>query len=523
MPELDVPALQGLIDALPFYVLLVDGRHHIVAANRAAASAVGKDAAALVGCYCPRVVHGLDEPYPGCPLEEAVGTGQSVEKDLFDERTRRHLRSSVYLTEMLTEEGERVYLHSIEDITDKRRAEEERAKLQEQLLRAQKLDGLGRLAGGIAHDFNNLLTLILNYATFAAKELEEGSPVREDVERIRRAGKRAAALTRQLLAFSRNEIVEPRVLELNDVVKDVERLLRRTIGENIDFTTDLGPSVWRVKVDPGQLEQVLLNLALNARDAMPRGGRLAVSTRNVTLGDAAQSEETTVPPGRYVEVAVSDSGAGMTEEVLSHLFEPFFTTKERGKGTGLGLATVYGIVKQAGGEVVARSTPGRGSTFRVLLPATDEPLTDEHDVRSPLDLRGRGETVLVVDDDETVRALVARILSGASYRVLEARDGGTALLRASGHRGGISLLLADVVLEGMSGKELAGFLAPLRPETRVLYMSGYPDSDIVVAGAIAPGTNFLQKPFSEERLLRRVREIIDGGPPGEVHGLGAGI
>jgi two-component system cell cycle sensor histidine kinase/response regulator CckA len=497
MEENKAQVIQGIIDSLPFYVLLIDTDHRIVAANREFLQVFGLERAEILGGFCPKVVHDLEGPYPGCPLEEAVRTGQDVvETEMFDAASERWLRSSVFRTE-LKHDGQPVFLHTIRDITAQKQDEEERRKLEEQLLLAQKLDSVGRLAGGIAHDFNNLLTLILNYAGFTAAELEEDHPLRENVERIRRAGKRAAALTRQLLAFSRQEVVKPRVVDVNEVVTDIDRLLRRTIGENIDLKVSLDRGGARTKIDPGQLEQVLVNLVVNARDAMPAGGRLTVSTRLVVDGEAA---------GPQVQLVVSDTGVGMTEEVRAHLFEPFFTTKERGKGTGLGLATVYGIVTRTGGRVQVDTQPGRGTTFTITLPATDEPL-EEEGTPDPADLRGRGETILVVDDDGGVLTLVERILTGAGYRVLQARDGSAALLRAQQHAGEIDLLLTDVVLRGMSGKDLAGLLGQLRPGTRVLLMSGYPDADV------ATGAGFLAKPFTEEALLLSVREALDAALP----------
>jgi len=487
--------IQGVIDSLPFYVLLIDAKHHIVAANKAFLQTFGLERSGVLGCYCPRVVHNLDGPYPGCPLEEAVQTGQEmVETEMYDASSDRWYRSSVFRTE-LKHDGLPVYLHSLRDVTAQKRDEEERHKLEEQLLMAQKLDSVGRLAGGIAHDFNNLLTLILNYAGLTAAELDEDHPLRENVERIRRAGKRAAALTRQLLAFSRQEVVKPRVVDVNGVIADIGRMLRRTIGENIELKVVQANGGARTKIDPGQLEQVLVNLVVNARDAMPAGGRLTVSTR-LRNGEA----------GSAVQLVVGDTGVGMTEEVRAHLFEPFFTTKERGKGTGLGLATVYGIVTRAGGSVQVDSEPGRGTTFTITLPATDEPLEEER-TPDPADLRGRGETILVVDDDEGILSLVERILEDAGYRVLRARTGSVALVLARQHGEGIDLLLTDVVLRGMSGKDLAGLMGELRPGTRVLLMSGYPDADV------ADGALFLAKPFTEEALLLNVRDALDALPP----------
>jgi signal transduction histidine kinase/ActR/RegA family two-component response regulator len=419
------------------------------------------------------------------------------------------VRLSLYRTALTSPtNGLELYLHIIRDITEEKHAAEDRAALEQRLLRAQKLDAIGRLAGGVAHDFNNLLTLILNYANFLARRLPENSPERDDAGRIVRAGQRAAALTRQLLAFSRREIASPRVIELNAVIGEVTKLLRRSLGEAIDLEAALEPSLWRVFVDPSHVEQLLLNLALNARDAMPRGGRLTVRTANTLVDDAA-ARRIGLSPGRYVELAVGDTGCGMSPEVLSHIFEPFFTTKERGKGTGLGLSTVYGIVTSAGGTVAVESALQQGTLFRVYLPATDE----QPAVEIPEPSRtapSQGETVLVVDDDEAIRALVVRILGDAGYSVLSAGDIGTALRCAQQHADQMRLLLTDVVLQqGTSGKDLATLLSNVLPHAPVLYMSGYPDDDLVQRGVIGAGLSFIAKPFSEGALLEKVREVLN--------------
>jgi two-component system, cell cycle sensor histidine kinase and response regulator CckA len=501
MDEPERRAIQGLIDAIPFHVLLVDQQHRIIAANRTARELLGPSL--VPSGTCRTLLHGQLEQ---CPLEEAERTGHEVEREV--RLDGRWLRLSVFLTELVSDEGSRIYLQSLRDITTMRRADEERALLAEQLMRAQKLDGIGRLAGGIAHDFNNLLTLILNYAAFIAREVDEGSPVREDVERIRSAGKRAAALTRQLLAFSRREIVEVRVLDLNEIVADVEKLLRRTIGEHIKLVADLDPSTWRVRADAGQLEQVLLNLALNARDAMPQGGRLTVRTAQAAISPE-QARPLGLSAGRYAQLQVTDTGVGMEPAVKAHIFEPFFTTKERGKGTGLGLSTVYGIVTGAGGAVHVESEEGSGTTFTIYLPATLEAKGQQEAVAEVSGAAARGETVLVVDDDGAVRDLLVRILRDAGYDVLEASEGAAALRAAQRHPRPIQLLIADVVLQGMTGKQVADSIGRLHPEVRVLYMSGYPDDDVVQRGVVAVGLAFLPKPFTDRQLLCKVREALD--------------
>ncbi len=389
----------------------------------------------------------------------------------------------------------------VEDVTEHR-------ALEEQLRHAQKMEAIGRLAGGVAHDFNNLLTVIKGYGELMAQQIEPADPLRPQLEEIRKAADRAATLTRQLLAFSRRQVLAPKVLDLNQVVSNMEKLLRRLLGEDVELLTVLDSNLGRVKADPGQIEQVLMNLAVNARDAMPNGGQLILETANFDLDETYKLEHTVVVPGRYVMLAVSDTGCGMSEEVRSRVFEPFFTTKER--GTGLGLSTVYGIVKQSGGYIWVYSEPGRGSTFKVYLPQVDEKL--ELRQARPLDAslyRGT-ETVLVVEDEDGVRALVRQMLQRHGYTVLETHSASEALIVCERHPDPIHLLLTDVVLSQVSGPELAGRLLALHPEMRVLYMSGYTEDTIVHQGVLTAGINFLQKPFTTETLARRLREVLDG-------------
>jgi len=389
----------------------------------------------------------------------------------------------------------------------------ERRQLEAQLRQAQKMDAVGRLAGGVAHDFNNALGVILGYTELLLRNAGEAQ--RGKLEQILKATQHAAGLTRQLLAFSRKQVVDLRVLDLNAVLSDLQRMLGRLIGEDIDLAIVSGPDLGKVKADAGQLEQVMLNLCANARDAMPDGGLLRIETMNSEVGTGLPSEWGPMTPGPYVTITVSDNGHGMERDVLAKIFEPFFTTKEPGKGTGLGLATAYGIVKQAGGYIWATSEPTRGTTFRIFLPRVDEPVSPSirHDDRLP---EHGSETILVVEDETSLRAIACEILSEQGYRVLEAGSAAEAILLASGNSTVIHLLLTDVVMPGGNGRQLAESLRASRPAMRVLYMSGYTDDVIARRGVLEPGTLLLEKPFTAQALLGRVRATLasedKGGP-----------
>ncbi len=380
----------------------------------------------------------------------------------------------------------------------------ERQRLEEQLRQAQKMEAVGSLAGGIAHDFNNLLAVILSCGSFLRDSLQDSDPRCEDVAEIIRAGQRAADLTRQLLAYSRRQVLSPVTFDLNAVLDDAEKLLRRLIGEDMELVVVRAPALAPVRADPGQLQQVILNLAVNARDAMPGGGRLTIETQNVTLS---------APFGGWVMLSVSDTGTGMDAQTVSRLFEPFFTTKGLGKGTGLGLATAYGIVKQSGGDICVDSSPGKGTTFRVYLPrATDDEAQREEPAPNG-DAAGGAETVLLVEDEPAVRALAARALEGCGYHVLQTGSPANAVELCRRYDGPIDLLLTDVVMPGMSGPELAARATALRPQARVLFMSGYADHPAAREDAVEMDVPFLQKPFTPQSLTRRVREVLDLPPP----------
>ncbi len=396
------------------------------------------------------------------------------------------------------------------DITERKRAEKEMAALQEQLTQSQKMEAVGRLAGGVAHDFNNLLTVIKGYAQLSLLDLKENNSLLENIQEIQKATERATNLTRQLLAFSRRQILDPKVLDLNSLLRDTEKMLRRMIGEDIELVSRLSEGLGRVRIDPGQFEQVILNLAVNARDAMPSGGKFTIETANAQLGEGYALTHLGLSPGHYVRLSVSDTGVGMSREVQEKAFDPFFTTKEKGKGTGLGLSTVHGIVTQSGGKIWVYSEPGHGTTFKIYFPIINGEL-DTLNVIKGADSSPRGsETVLLVEDESSVRDLANRLLRQQGYRVLEAAHGEEALRLAQDSAGQkIHLLLTDVVLPQMSGKELADQLKTFRPDLKVLYMSGYTDFTVVHQGALTPGTHFLQKPFSLETLSQKVREALD--------------
>ena len=385
----------------------------------------------------------------------------------------------------------------------------ERKRLEEQLLQSQKMEAVGQLAGGVAHDFNNILTAIVGYADLLATEFDPTDRRLEDLEEIRKSARRAAALTRQLLAFSRKQVLEPRVLDINEVVQNMDKMLRSLISESIRLETHYAPNLSSVRADPNQIEQVIMNLAINARDAMPEGGTLTIETGNATLDEDYALRHLSVMPGAYVMLAVSDTGCGMDEDTKARIFEPFFTTKEKGKGTGLGLSTVYGIVKQHGGNIWLYSEPGKGSTFKVYLPAVQEQPEVVRKSAPHAVPKSGGETVLVVEDDDQLRRLAHRALAAQGYDVLEADRGSTAIDIARRHPGKIDLLLTDVVMPDTNGRKLADHLRASRPGLRVLFMSGYPDGAMGHNGMLEKGVAYVAKPFTTEAISRKVREILD--------------
>jgi PAS domain S-box-containing protein len=485
-------------------ILILDLSGRILEANREAERLFGRSRAQITGrCYDDFVVP--EEREESARRRARLTTEGSVRV------TGRHMERaggtvvSVDVSGSLVRMGEESRILAIlRDVT-------ERQRLEALLLQSQKMESVGRLAGGVAHDFNNLLGVITGYGDLLLREIGEGHPSHKRVVEIRKAADRAAALTRQLLAFSRKQVLHLRVLDLNGVVTGIETMLRRLIGEDVELITVLQPGLGRVKADPGQIEQVIANLAVNARDAMPRGGKLIIETGNVDLDEMYAAARPDARPGPHVMLAVSDTGHGMDAETLSHMFEPFFTTKGLGQGTGLGLATVYGIVRQVGGQVMVYSEPGRGTSFKVYLPRLEEE-TDEAPAPAPAGPAPTGsETVLLVEDEPALRILIHEILRGAGYRILQAAAPDEALALAAAHQGPIHLVLTDVILPSMSGRQMADELRAVRPQTRALFMSGYTDDAISHHGILEPGTHFMEKPFTSDRLLRKVREVLDGG------------
>ncbi len=479
----------------------------ITDANPALAALLGVPPAALVG-------RKLEDT---CMFEQSEA-GQLLLRDLRAGETAHYedcaivtCRGEHMRVEMLgssyTEDRRKLLQINIRDVTERRRAHEALRRSEEQLGQSQKMQAIGRIAGGVAHDFNNMLTAILGYC-----ELALGSPAPEtllrSIEQIQKAAERASNLTRQLLAFGRRQTVQPRPMDLNQAITAMNEMLRQLLRENIEFEMRLDPAAGVILADPGQIEQMLVNLVINARDAMPQGGRLEVSTLPVELTETLGLGLIPVPPGRYVLLEVRDNGVGISPEVMSRIFEPFFTTKPKGMGTGLGLATLYNIVRQAGGTVAVESEPGQGTVFRIFLPRAEGEVAPMPAEERRGDTSARGETILLAEDEPAVRSLVRQVLEGAGYRVLEAASGEDALQIAEEHGGGIELLLTDVVMPNMNGRELAQALRTRREETRVLYMSGHTEDMVVKKEVVETGSNFLSKPFGPDELLRKVREAL---------------
>ena len=504
--EIEKLRLAAIIEAMPAMVstFTLDGK--VLYMNDAGRKMLGIDGDSTLRSLNILDVHPegaremiLREAIPTA-IREGVWAGESV----FLDRNGKEVPIIKIMVSHKNSSGAVEYLSNISyDMTD-------RKKLEEQLRQSQKMEAIGKLAGGIAHDFNNLLKAILGYAELVMAELDDGHPLLPKVAEIRKAGERAASLTRQLLAFSRKQVLQPKVLKLNSIVENMENMLSRLIGENVELVTVLNESTGRVKADPGQIEQVIMNLAINARDAMPAGGRLSIETANVSLDESYVQTHRGVQPGPYVMLAIADTGSGMSSEVQSHLFEPFFTTKEKDKGTGLGLATVYGIVKQSGGDIWVYSEPGKGTTIKIYLPRVEESpeIVEPAEAQAPRRTQGH-ETILVVEDEEMVLELACETLRAEGYNVLKAGSAMEALALSDQYESEIHLMLTDLVMPQMSGFELAKKLNSRRPNAKVMHMSGYTDTTAFQNGYLEEGMAYLQKPFTTKSLAQKVREVLD--------------
>jgi len=381
--------------------------------------------------------------------------------------------------------------------------------LEEQFRQSQKMEAIGRLAGGVAHDFNNLLTVIIGYSELILGQIAEEDSLYHKVRQIDRAGRRAEALTRQLLAFSRKQILQPKIINLNQMIGDMEKMLNRLIGEHIELQTILADELFFLKADPGQIEQVIMNLSINARDAMPEGGKLVITTGNCMIEKSVPSEFENVNPGSYIELTITDNGIGMDNVLKKQIFEPFFTTKEKGKGTGLGLSTVYGIIKQSNGGIRVESSKGRGTSFQILFPQTDAISDEGQDANVTVsDLKGT-ETLLLVEDEDALRAMAEEALKGVGYNVLQAENGQEALKLAVNYNHNIDLVLTDVVMPKMNGRKMIEEIVKIHPEISVLYMSGYTDDAIIHHGVLDQNTEFIAKPFKPTSLLQKIRMVLD--------------
>jgi two-component system, cell cycle sensor histidine kinase and response regulator CckA len=501
---------ESVIRWAPDIILLTDADGRIVVANHQAEMAYGRDMAEL----CTLTLDDLRAPGSE-PPPQAVGDGARGEAPLVYETVHRRKDDTVFPVESSTMGitiDERRFVHAIvRDISERRRAEAERERMQEQLANAERIEAIGRLAGGIAHDFNNLLTVINNYADLAVGALHEDDPVHADCSHILAAGRRAAKLTAQLLAFSRKQVLQPDVLRLSDVVSGLEAMIGRLVGEDLILECRHADDLWPVEADRGQVERVIMNLLVNARDAMPDGGRVTIQTANVVLDEEWAAAHAGGRVGPHVMLCVSDTGVGMDQDTLSHVFDPFFTTKPQGKGTGLGLAMAYGVVKQSGGSVYVCSEVGRGTTFRIYLPACADGAVGPHEEATGAEAAGT-ERILVVEDDESVRELARRILERAGYRVVTAESGPDALRWCEGVKDAPDLILTDIVMPQMSGPQMVAVAQYRWPRVRVLYMSGHAGDAIDAQGVSAAEVEFIAKPFTAAELSAKVRHVLDDGP-----------
>jgi PAS domain S-box-containing protein len=523
----ELAAQTALLDLAPDAIFARDAERRITFWNRGAQSTYGYSPAEALG-VAPRDLLQTEYPIPLEEIERLIDETGGWEGDLVQHtKDGRRLVVESRWAAQRDRDGRMVGLLEVNrDVTarlqaqtemQRLEAEAERERLRNKLHEAQRLESLGQLAGGIAHDFNNLLAVIINYAAFVAEDLqaasetdeaERWSSTREDVEQIRLAGERASHLTHQLLAFARREVVQPEVVDVNDIVRDIEQLLRRTLGEHVELHSSLAADLHRVLVDPGQVEQILVNLAVNARDAMPHGGALRIDTANMDIDTAYAASRPELSPGSHIRLRVSDTGVGMSSETLQRAFDPFFTTKPAGQGTGLGLATVYGIIQQAGGRSQIYSEPGVGTTVTVLLPATEQATAPVGELAESPPRRCE-ETILLVEDEDALREVTRRILIAAGYNVIVAINGLDALQVAEAHGARIDMLLSDVVMPQMNGPLLAERLLAQRPSIRVLLMSGFAQPILDAGGHLGAGVALIEKPFAGPALLAKVAQIFE--------------
>ena len=502
--------VMALLESASQAILSIDRNGRIVFANPKTVEMFGYDRQELLGARIEillpeskRRAHGRDrEEYFTRPRVRPMGIGMDLAG-----RRKNGTEFPVEISLSYVETVEGLFaIAFVNDISDRKR-------LEDRLLQAQKMEAVGRLAGGVAHDFNNMLTVIAGYNRMILDDLSPLDPLRGCAEEVLKAADRAAALTKQLFAFSRRQVMQPCVMNVNPTVAHTEKMLRRLIGEDVELVLALQGDVGNIKADPNHIEQAIVNLALNSRDAMPKGGRITVETANVHLDETYARTHMGVMPGDFVMVAVSDTGHGMDAETRRRLFEPFFTTKEKGKGTGLGLATVYGVVKQLGGDIWVYSEPGQGTTFKLYFPRVNETASLPPSGPVETDRAPSTETILVVEDEQAVRDLTVKMLRKLGHTVLAAADGVEAIEIAKSYSGSIALLLTDVVMPNMSGRQVADELVKLRPKLKVIYQSGYTDTTVVHHGVLEDGVEFLPKPFSREALAKKIRDVLGTTPP----------
>ena len=499
--------LSSAVEQSPAIVLITDTRGNIEYVNPRFTQVSGYTLEEVFGKNLRVLKSGETSEQEYKQLWETITSGKEWKGEFRNRKKNGKLYWEEAIISSIKNEENRIthFLKVAEDIT-------ERKNLENQLLQAQKMEAVGRLAGGIAHDFNNLLTVITGYCNLLLDGLDDDSPLRNDLEEIKKAGNRATSLTGQLLAFSRKQVLQPKVLDLNALIGDMEKMLHRLIGEDIELATVLNKNPGRIKADPGQIEQVIMNLVINAKDSMPKGGKLTIETGNVYLDEEYSEQHVAVIPGNYIMLAITDTGTGMDRETLVKIFEPFFTTKEKDKGTGLGLSTVYGIVKQSGGYIFAYSEVSSGTTFKIYLPQWRETFEKGRQESASVETLKGSETVLLVEDEDSVRNLTRRVLRKHGYTVIEAAGGKQALEICREYPGEIHLLLTDVIMPRMGGKELSEELIRRYPDMKVLFVSGYTENAILNHGVLKEGINFLQKPFSPVVILKKVREVLHTRP-----------